>query len=69
MRATHPALYGDTEVRATRPSLYVDPPLINLLDLATVAPKIPPAFTLNDFVSEALALVHHVKLSHQNTAL
>ncbi|KAL5260483.1 hypothetical protein ACHWQZ_G010578 [Mnemiopsis leidyi] len=50
-----PELEVRPEVRATRPPLYEEPPLVNLLDLATVAPKPPPLFTLNDFVSEALA--------------
>ena len=50
-----PELEVTHEVKATRPPLYEEPPMVNLLDLATVAPKPPPLFTLNDFVSEALA--------------
>ncbi|XP_063678875.1 uncharacterized protein LOC134814646 [Bolinopsis microptera] len=49
-----PELEVTHEVKATRPPIYEEPPMVNLLDLATVAPKPPPLFTLNDFVSEAL---------------
>lgn len=47
--------YNLHEIRPTIPQIYEEPPLVNLLDLATTAPKQPPLFTLNDFVAEALA--------------